>query len=198
MIPITSIVALCVINYHQTLKTYNYCYLLCIYCNKLISVGGSYYLMWQVFIKSSQNNCCCSSNVYIGNSNPSIKFIAAEERWTKAELLEAASITCLGVLSSVTTTTISASAAIVVVGHESIHNKLCRSRQVTVLLVNLKQLKLRQLLDSHGLNRAYLEMVQPVECLVAPLALGPAAVGVHPGVPPQLVVSEHSEVLLPT
>ena len=41
-------------------------------------------------------------------------------------------------------------------------------------------------------------MVQPVECLVAPLALGPAAVGVHPGVPLQLVVSEHSEVLLST
>ena len=41
-------------------------------------------------------------------------------------------------------------------------------------------------------------MVQPVECLVAPLALGPASVGVHPGVPPQLVVSEHTEVLLST
>ena len=49
-----------------------------------------------------------------------------------------------------------------------------------------------------GLNRANLEMVQPVEGLVAPLALGPAAVGVQPGVPLQLVVSEQSEVLLNT
>ena len=41
-------------------------------------------------------------------------------------------------------------------------------------------------------------MVQPVEGLVAPLALGPAAVGVQPGVPLQLVVSAHAEILLNT